>query len=159
MILIFSTARQPTTDNRKNMTSEFKWKLNLRSSPSEVFKIISTDKGRAQFWAESTVEKDGFIHFKFPNGQTYKAQIIESQEEAIYKIEYFHSLVTFYLIQNESGGTDLTLKNERILPEEYQESLMGWISVLLALKAAADFQIDLRNHNPVKTWDQFYVDN
>ena len=141
------------------MTSEFKWKLNLRSSPAEVYRMISTDRGRSKFWADSSIEKNGFIHFKFPGGQTYRSQIIEAQEEAIYKIEYFHSIVTFYLIGNSSGGTDLTLKNEQVPPEEYNDSYAGWISVLLNLKAVVDYQVDLRNHNPDKTWDRLYVDN
>lgn len=28
----------------------------------------------------------------------------------------------------------------------------------MALKAAADFGVDLRNHDPTRTWDQGYVD-
>jgi hypothetical protein len=37
--------------------------------------------------------------------------------------------------------------------------MAGWVSVLLALKAAADFGIDLRNHDPARTWNKGYVDN
>jgi hypothetical protein len=33
------------------------------------------------------------------------------------------------------------------------------VSVLLALKAAADFGVDLRNHDPARTWWQGYCDN
>jgi len=29
----------------------------------------------------------------------------------------------------------------------------------MALKAAHDFGVDLRNHDPELTWDQGYVDN
>jgi hypothetical protein len=38
------------------------------------------------------------------------------------------------------------------------ENLAGWISVLLGLKAAADFRIDLRNHRPGCTWESGFVD-
>jgi hypothetical protein len=31
--------------------------------------------------------------------------------------------------------------------------------VLLALKSAADFGVDLRNHDPARTWDQGYAEN
>lgn len=37
--------------------------------------------------------------------------------------------------------------------------IAGWVSVLLALKAAVDFSVDLRNHDPGRTWDQGYADN
>jgi len=45
------------------------WRLRLRSLPIRVYEMLSTDYGRARFWAESAVEKDGVIHFIFPNGQ------------------------------------------------------------------------------------------
>jgi hypothetical protein len=35
----------------------------------------------------------------------------------------------------------------------------GWVSVLLALKAAVDFGVDLRNHDPERTWSTGFVDN
>jgi hypothetical protein len=33
------------------------------------------------------------------------------------------------------------------------------VSVLLALKAAVDFSVDLRNHDAGRTWCSGYVDN
>jgi predicted nucleic acid-binding Zn ribbon protein len=33
------------------------------------------------------------------------------------------------------------------------------VSVLMALKAAVDFSVDLRNHDPDRTWDHGYVEN
>jgi hypothetical protein len=44
--------------------------------------------------------------------------------------------------------------------EEWKgEVRAGWVSVLLALKAAADFGVDLRNHDAARTWAQGYCDN
>jgi hypothetical protein len=37
--------------------------------------------------------------------------------------------------------------------------MAGWVSVLLALKAAADFRVDLRSHDPQRTWSQGYADD
>jgi hypothetical protein len=50
--------------------------------------------------------------------------------------------------------TDENAKNEF----EY-EIRSGWISVLLLLKAAVDFGVDMRNHDPKRTWDHTYCDN
>jgi hypothetical protein len=33
------------------------------------------------------------------------------------------------------------------------------MSVLLALKAVADFSVDICNHDPTRTWIQRYADN
>ena len=53
----------------------------------------------------------------------------------------------------------LTLINENIATGEYLDVYAGWVSVLLNLKAAVDYNLDLRNHDINKTWDQGYVDN
>ena len=46
------------------------------------------------------------------------------------------------------------------MPGDWEaENRAGWVSVLLTLKAAADFGVDLRNHDPTRTWDQDFADN
>ncbi len=44
------------------------WRLHLASSPDEVHRLLATDEGRARFWAESAVERNGHIDFEFING-------------------------------------------------------------------------------------------
>ena len=34
------------------------------------------------------------------------------------------------------------------------EEWPGWVSVLLELKAAADYNVDVRNHDVTRTWDR-----
>ncbi len=41
----------------------------------------------------------------------------------------------------------------------FSEVKAGWVSLLMNLKAVADFKCDLRNHDLEKTWDQGYADN
>jgi hypothetical protein len=66
--------------------------------------------------------------------------------------------VLFELAEDGKGGTDLTLTNSEVPADEYEQMLAGWLNVLLPLKAAADFGIDLRNHDPCRTWEERYVD-
>lgn len=135
------------------------WKLHLKSSPKSVFDFLSTTEGRAKFWAEKAEERNGIIHFVFPNGMIYEGEILESIPNQRYSIDYFESLVRFDLEALENGGTDLILTNENVPEDEFDEVHAGWVSVLMNLKAVADFQCDLRNHDPKKTWDQGYLDN
>ena len=135
------------------------WKLHLKSSPKMVFELLSTSEGRAKFWAEKAQEKNNVIHFVFPNGQTYDGKILECLPDQKFYLDYFDSLVKFHLEPSHNGGTDLTLINENVAEDEFVEVHAGWVSVLMNLKAAVDFQCDLRNHNPNKTWDQGYLDN
>ena len=135
------------------------WKLHLKSDPKTVFDLLASADGRKRFWAEKATEHSGLIHFLFPNGQSYKGQIIKTIPHREFHLDYFNSLVKFNLEASENGGTDLTLINENVNESDFNEVSAGWISVLMNLKAAADFQCDLRNHNSNKTWDQGYVNN
>jgi uncharacterized protein YndB with AHSA1/START domain len=141
-------------------TSIIRWKLHLTSSPQVVYKNLSTDEGRASFWAESAVEQDRVIHFVFPNGAEWKGRILENQPPYTFQVEYYgSSITTFTLDPDGSGGTDLTLTDEGVPAHDRTEVIAGWVSVLMALKASVDFGVDLRNHDPKRTWDDGYVEN
>jgi hypothetical protein len=135
------------------------WKLHLKSTPEVVYQMLDTSAGRERFWAESAREIDGVIQFMFPNGWEYKSRIIQRDTPSTYQIDYFGSMTSFQLIEDGCGGTELTLVDENV-PEEYRyEVTAGWVSVLMALKAAVDYGVDLRNHDPNRTWDQGFVNN
>jgi uncharacterized protein YndB with AHSA1/START domain len=144
----------------KNKLEEIKWRLHLSSPPEEVFQLLATDRGREQFWAESAKLEDGGIVFRFPNGVQWQGEILNSESPHRYQIVYYGgTITTFELVDDDLGGTDLTLTDQGVLFEDRSEVLAGWVSVLMALKAAADFGVDLRNHDPSRTWDQKYIDN
>ncbi|WP_333843638.1 SRPBCC domain-containing protein [Pelomicrobium sp.] len=136
------------------------WRIHLRSSPEKVYEMIATDEGRRRFWAESADERDGTIDFRFPNGMTLSSRILEALPPKRFSVEYFAgSHTTFECSDDDEGGTDLTLTDAGVPRKWRSETAVGWVSVLLALKAAVDFNIDLRNHHGERTWDQSYVDN
>jgi len=136
------------------------WRLHLKSSPASVFRLLATDEGRARFWAESAHERDGSIEFQFPNGFEWRGEILENRPPHRFSVRYIDgSTATFELANDGTGGTDLTLTDEGVRPEWRTEVIAGWVSVLMALKAAVDFSADLRNHNPHRTWDQGNVEN
>jgi uncharacterized protein YndB with AHSA1/START domain len=137
-----------------------RWRLHLTSSPSTVFDLLNTDEGRSRFWAESAVEADGRIHFTFSNGQRWSGRLLERVAPRRFVVEYIGgSTATFELRDDSRGGTDLTLTDEGVPAADRAEVLAGWVSVLLALKAAVDFGIDVRNHDAGRTWDAGFVDN
>jgi hypothetical protein len=139
---------------------EIHWHLHLNSSTQAVYQALSTDDGRASFWAESAIERDGVVHFVFPNQLTWKARILQAVPAQCYTVRYFgNSTATFLLQEDGQGGTDLTLVDRGVSLEDRVEVIAGWVSVLMALKAAVEFGIDLRGHDPARTWDQGYVDN
>ena len=134
-------------------------RVHLSSPPERVFEVLSTDAGRRMFWAESADEHDGVIRFRFSNGMEHDGRILRSEPQRLFSVEYFGgSNATFELASDGAGGTDVTLV-ERSIPREWlHEHRSGWVSVMLALKAAVDFAVDLRNRDPARSWERGYVD-
>jgi uncharacterized protein YndB with AHSA1/START domain len=127
---------------------------------TKVYQTLSTDAGRASFWAESAIESDGIIHFLFPNGVWWDARVLQAIPPRRYSVQYYgDSLVEFALEEDGQGGTDLTLTDTGVPPEHRAEVIAGWVSALLALKAAVDFGVDLRAHDPSRHWGSGYVEN
>jgi uncharacterized protein YndB with AHSA1/START domain len=136
------------------------WRLHFAAAVPDVYRMIATNEGRARFWAESAVATGREIHFVFPNGQRGRGRILESVPDARYRLEYLDgSIVTFALRAERSRGTDLTLTDEGVPEELRTEVIAGWVSVLLGLKAAVDFNVDLRNHDRHRTWNDGYANN
>ncbi|HBY63442.1 MAG TPA: hypothetical protein DEH78_26765 [Solibacterales bacterium] len=136
-----------------------RWRLHLRSKPDAVYRLLATPQGRKRFWAESAPELDGEILFTFVNGQKLVSRVLESTPPHRFSLTYFSgSHVTIELIPDGAGGTDLTLTEWNVPEEDRLENVAGWVSVLLNLKAAADFDVDLRNRDPERGWYDGYVD-
>jgi uncharacterized protein YndB with AHSA1/START domain len=136
------------------------WRLHLRAAPQIVYAMLATDAGRARFWAEEAVEHDGAIEFVFPAGQRWRGTILEREPPHRFAVVYYGgSTTTFTLNDDGTGGTDLTLMDVGVPAADRAEVVAGWVSVLLALKAAVDFDVDLRNHDLQRTWDTGYAEN
>jgi len=134
------------------------WRIHLRSGPAAVYAMLATDEGRARFWAESAVESDGSVEFRFVNGMSTRSRIVARVPSERIEFEYFGSRAVFELAPDGRGGTDLTLTNAGVSPDDYLDVLPGWLNVLFPLKAAVDFGVDLRNHDPERTWQRGFAD-
>lgn len=137
-----------------------RWKLHLMSPPQAVYRALATDDGRASFWAESAVEEDGVIHFMFPDHAEWHGRILEKTPLQKFVVEYYGgSITTFELGSDGTGGTDLILTDRGVVSDDRTEVIAGWVSVLLALKASVDFNVDLRNHDDQHAWNNGYAEN
>ncbi len=135
------------------------WKVHFTSPITTVYRYLTTDSGRCQFWAEKTVEENGYIEFTILNYPKYKAKIIEQRPNDFFRLNYFGTDTRFELVMTKDGGTDFTLIVRTPSEEVKQEMTAGWVSVLMAMKAAVDFGVDLRNHHPHRVWDNGYLNN
>jgi uncharacterized protein YndB with AHSA1/START domain len=141
-------------------TGVIRWHLHLSSPASRVYQALATDLGRASFWAESAVERDGSIHFAFPDAAAWDGEILHAEPPHRYAVRYYGGSTAAFVLEDDGhGGTDLTLTDTGVPAADRNEVMAGWVSVLMALKAAVDFGVDLRNHDPRRQWDNGYADN
>lgn len=133
------------------------WRVHFASPPEAVWEAWSTDSGRALFWAETSRGVEGGFDLSFVGGEALSVEIVEARAPELLVFRYFGgSRVRIDFAPDGGGGCDLRLREEGA-PEPV-ENHAGWVSVLLACKAAVDFGIDLRSHDPDRSWDDGYVD-
>lgn len=135
-----------------------RWRMHIPVPPERVFAALNSDQDRASFWAESAVQVDGRIEFRFINGYAYNSEFLERRAPEVFSIDYFGGPVRFELSSDGDGGTDLLLTHDNVRPEEWYEVHAGWLNVLFPLKAWVVHGVDLRNHDPERTWEQGYAD-
>jgi uncharacterized protein YndB with AHSA1/START domain len=132
------------------------WRMHLATPLGRVYDFLATASGRERFWAESAPERDGVIEFAFPGGMHWRSRVLAAEPPHRFALNYYGDTeVLFTLDDDGRGGCDLTLRDSA----DDAETRAGWVSVLLTLKAAADFDVDLRNHDPSRTWNEGYADN
>lgn len=136
-----------------------RWKLHFKSSLDVVYDALATDEGRARYWAESAPEVNGIITFHILGYEPNPGKILQCERPTRFKLEYFGTIVEFVLQDDHSGGTDLSLTATQVDESFRMEMVSGWISVLMAMKAAVDHGVDLRNHSELRSWNNGYVDN
>ncbi len=135
-----------------------RWRMHIAARPESVFDALDSDEGRRSFWAESAEEHEGFIHFEFINGIKHKSKILSRQSPRDWAIDYFGAVARFELSPDGAGGTDLRLTHDGVDEEDWSEVHAGWLNVLFPLKAYLVHGVDLRNHDPARTWDDGYAD-
>lgn len=135
-----------------------RWRMHLRVPPETVFNALTTDDGRARFWAESAVESGGAIRFRFISGVVAECRVLELRAPEVFALEYFDGIARFDLSSDDRGGTDLVLTHTGVPADDWCEVHAGWLNVLFPLKAWLVAGIDLRNHDPRRSWEVGYAD-
>lgn len=135
-----------------------RWRMHMPAPPEAVFAVLDSNEGRASFWAESAVAVDGCIEFRFINGDACRSKILERRPPDVLSIDYMGGPARFELTPDGRGGTDLLLTHDGVDPAEWLEVHAGWLNVLFPLKAWVAYGVDLRNHDPERSWERGYAD-
>ncbi len=132
--------------------------MHLPAPPGTVFDTLDSAAGRAAFWAESAIEVNGHIQFRFIDGSVWSCRILERQRPRVFSLDYMGAPVRFELAHDGAGGTDLLLTHDGVDAAEWNEVHAGWLNVLFPLKAWLMAGIDLRNHDAARSWEHGYAD-
>ncbi len=133
------------------------WRIRFASSPETVWRAWTTDEGRERFWAERSLGDESGFDLDFVNGESLRVDLVEARPPERLVFRYFGgSTVAIELAPDGRGGCDLRLRE--VGAPQPMENYAGWVSVLLTCKAAVDSGIDLRSHDPGRSWDQGFVD-
>lgn len=141
------------------ISNQLSWKLHFKSESTWVYEFLVLPEKRKTYWAESAEEIDGVIHYVFLNGIENHGQILEKIPGQFFRVEYFGMDVSFDLHACEGGGCDMTMICKNVDEDDRCELMAGWVSWLMAMKAAVDFDVDLRNHDSERTWFDGFADN
>jgi hypothetical protein len=133
------------------------WRLRLAAAPSRVRAAWLDPREHERFWCEQSEAIPGGYRLQFIDGTVTDCAVSGETSPTRFAFSYFGSQVEVSL-DARGAGTDLTLTASGVPPEEWCEVSAGWLNVLLPLKAWLDFGIDLRNHDPRRTWRERYVD-
>jgi uncharacterized protein YndB with AHSA1/START domain len=137
------------------------WRTHFTSPPARVYEMFTTDAGRARFWAETSEAKDNHFVLSFlGEDETVTCETIESHPPDRFTFHYWDGTkVMVRFTDDGKGGTDLILTETGFPSREHrEENFAGWVTVLMNLKAVVDHGVDLRNHDPERTWKHGYCE-
>jgi hypothetical protein len=138
-------------------TEPIVWRLRLAAAPERVFNAWLNPADHAGYWCERSEPLPEGFRLHFIDGTSEDCTVEESTASSHIAYRYFGSRVDIHL-RRLGDGTDLTLTAQNVSAADWLDVQAGWLNVLLPFKAWVDFGIDLRNHDPRRTWRQRYVD-
>ena len=133
------------------------WRLRLSATPERVFSAWLTPTDHVKFWSERSDPDAAGFRLHFIDGTVELCRVTESVSPSHIGLQYFGAHVDITL-ERLADGTDLTLTARNVPLTEWQDVFAGWLNVLLPFKAWVDFGVDIRSHDPARTWRQGYVD-
>ena len=134
------------------------WRLSLAVPREQVYELLSTDEGRARFWAESTRRRGDAIVFRSADGSTHRARVDRGKAPAALLAGLPGRHRDVPPDETRGKGTRLELAHAGVAAADRAVAEAAWVGILLGLKAAAQFDVDLRNHDRRRSLRQRFVD-
>ena len=149
--------------------SQFTLKIEIKVSPDKVYKAW-TDERLITRWfcvnAACEPRKNGRLYFEWLGGDKLETKILAANNNRLFRFPFGRNNekveVKFTKVR---GGTLVTLRqySMKTTPEPkwsmHKGCETGWTFFLANLKAFLERRIDLRSHDPKKSYAQGYVNS
>ena len=157
------------TKSKKYDWTQFIEKIEIRATPERVFKAWTSDKEIVKwFMTEAKLEpkKGGRFFMKFLTGATGDETVLAIRKNRSFRFTFGSDGETVEVtVKKTKLGTDCVLRQfgMKDTPDArinwHMGCRNGWVFFLTNLKAYLEKKIDLRSHDPKKTYLQGYVNS
>ncbi|MBU0983041.1 MAG: SRPBCC domain-containing protein [candidate division Zixibacteria bacterium] len=149
--------------------SQFTCRIAIKASPARVFRAWTDDKLVSRWFTEKTViepKKNGRIYFEWTAGDTFETTVtsIVKNRKFVFPFDAEGTMVEVKFKKDGRGCVcELRQYNMKTSPEMkwnmHRGCITGWTFFMTNLKAYLEHGIDLRGHDPKKSYKQNYVNS
>lgn len=157
------------TEKPKRDWSQFKLRLLINKPVSRVFEAWTSDRIVSRWFTEKTViepRKNGRLYFEWLAGESMEAKVIAIARNRYFTFP-FGSKGERVTVRFRKAGAGCVCEihqyNMKTTPESkwgmHKGCLQGWTFFLANLKAYLEHGIDLRGHDPKRSYRQDYINS
>jgi uncharacterized protein YndB with AHSA1/START domain len=149
--------------------SQFKMRIFINKPVSKVFDAWTNDKIVSEWFTEKTViepRKDGRIYFEWTAGDNMEAKVVSISKNRLFTFPFGNKgeRVTVRFKKAGKGCVcELRQYNMKTGPQSkwymHKGCATGWTFFLTNLKAYLEHGIDLRGHDPKRSYRQDFINS
>jgi uncharacterized protein YndB with AHSA1/START domain len=155
--------------SKKYDWTQFTLKVAINKSVASVFRAWTDDKVVSKWFTEKTViqpRKNGRIYFEWLAGDKLDAKVISISKNRHFTFPFGSKgeRVTIKFVKDGRGSIcELRQYNMLTTPksrwEMHRGCIQGWTFFLANLKSYLEYGVDLRSHDPQKSYRQQFINS
>lgn len=156
-------------EKKKQDWTQFRLKIEIAAKPEKVFRAWTDDRIVPRWFcvkAEIEPKKKGRLYFEWLGGDKLETRIIDIKKNRLFLFPFGPKgeKVKLTIIPLKKGsGLELHQYDMKTTPKDrwamHKGCETGWTFFLANLKAYLEHGIDLRSHDPKKSYRQGYINS
>jgi uncharacterized protein YndB with AHSA1/START domain len=156
-------------EKKKYDWTQFKLRIEIKASPSRVFKAWTDDKLVSMWFTTKTIiepKKNGRVYYEWLGGDKFDTRIIDIKKDRLFLIPFGGKgeKIKVTMAKTKSGTVcEIHQFDMKTSPKDkwamHKGCETGWTFFLTNLKSYLEHGIDLRSHDREKSYKQNYVNS